>query len=264
MKTLEEVFASAKNENRAALIGFITAGFPSKSTTVEVAKEMVLGGVDIIEVGFPYSDPVMDGPVIQAAGEVALSGGTKSADVLEIVSEITKLGVPVLVMTYWNPIEKFGVEKFSIELKNAGGTGLITPDLTIEESIDWLGSAEKLGLSRVFVLAPSSTEERIKLVSCKCTGFIYAASLMGVTGVRTDLSNDAIGLVSKIRKYSKLPVAVGLGVANGEQAKSVAKYADGVIVGSAFIKALQSAPNFEAGKAAIKSLAAELSEGVRR
>ena len=264
MKTLEEVFASAKNENRAALIGFITAGFPSKSTTVEVAKEMVLGGVDIIEVGFPYSDPVMDGPVIQAAGEVALSAGTKSADVLEIVSEITKLGVPVLVMTYWNPIEKFGVEKFTNALTKVGGAGLITPDLTIEESSAWLESAEKLNLAKVYVLAPSSSEERIKLVSSKCSGFIYAASLMGVTGVRAAMSNGASELVAKIRNYSNLPIAVGLGVSNGAQAKSVAKYADGVIVGSAFIKALQSAPNFEAGKAAIKSLAAELSEGVRR
>ena len=140
MKTLEEVFASAKNENRAALIGFITAGFPSKSTTVEVAKEMVLGGVDIIEVGFPYSDPVMDGPIIQRAGEIALENKTHALDVLDIVEEISKLA-PTLVMTYWNPIERYGVAKFSKELASVGGVGLITPDLTIEESEDWLAAA---------------------------------------------------------------------------------------------------------------------------
>ena len=262
MNQLADIFAKCKNENRAALIGFITAGFPNKESSVEIAKAMISGGVDIIEVGFPYSDPVMDGPVIQRAGEQALALGTNSRDVLKIVSEISMLGVPVLVMTYWNPIEKFGINKFSEELIAAGGVGLITPDLTIEEAETWNEIADGKKLAKVYVLAPSSSDERVKLVSENCSGFIYAASLMGVTGTRESVSGDASQLVSRIRRNSKLPVAVGLGVSNGEQARSVAAYADGVIVGSAFIKAIQSAEDFNSGLAAVKKLASELRAGV--
>lgn len=264
MPSLSEVFDRAKSENRAALIGFITAGFPDKSSSIEIAKEMIAGGVDIIEVGFPYSDPVMDGPVIQKAGEVALAGGVKSRDILDIVSKISALGVPVLVMTYWNPIERYGVAKFASELEKAGGVGLITPDLTIEEADSWNSTAKEKNLAKVYVLAPSSSEERVKLVSDNCSGFIYAASLMGVTGTRNSVSGDASELVARIRKVSSLPIAVGLGVSNGEQAKAVASYADGVIVGSAFIKAVQNAKNFSEGKIAVKRLAEELRAGVTR
>jgi tryptophan synthase alpha chain len=264
MTNLAAVFSKAKSENRAALIGFITAGFPEISKTVEVARAMVEGGVDIIEVGFPYSDPVMDGPVIQKAGEAALANKTTSKDVLNIVSEISKLGVPTLVMTYWNPIEHYGVSKFSKELVSVGGVGLITPDLTIEESDDWLTAAGENNLAKIYVLAPSSSDERVKLVSKNCSGFIYAASLMGVTGTRTAISNDAELLVGRIRKESDIPVAVGLGVSNAEQAQTVAKFADGVIVGSAFIKAVFEAKDFKSGLVAVKELAKSLSAGVKR
>jgi tryptophan synthase alpha chain len=264
MKSLTEVFAKAKAENRAALIGFITAGFPELKKSIEVAKAMVSGGVDIIEVGFPYSDPVMDGPVIQRAGEQSLSNGTRTSDVLALVNEISKLGVPTLVMTYWNPVEKYGVAKFTKELRGAGGVGLITPDLTIEESEEWINAAAQNDLAKVYVLAPSSSEDRLEKVSNECSGFIYAASLMGVTGTRDSVSGDASSLVSRIRKFSKLPVSVGLGVSNAEQASAVAKYADGVIVGSAFIKTIQEAENFENGLIKVKELAASLRRGVVR
>jgi tryptophan synthase alpha chain len=206
----------------------------------------------------------MDGPVIQKAGEAALANKTTSKDVLNIVSEISKLGVPTLVMTYWNPIERYGVARFSKELASAGGVGLITPDLTIEESEDWLASAGENDLAKVYVLAPSSSDERVKLVSKNCSGFIYAASLMGVTGTRTAISNDAEVLVARIRKESDIPVAVGLGVSNAEQAQTVAKFADGVIVGSAFIKAILEAKDFNSGLSAVKELATSLSAGVKR
>jgi tryptophan synthase alpha chain len=264
MANLSSVFEKANSENRAALIGFITAGFPDKKSSIEIAKEMIAGGVDIIEVGFPYSDPVMDGPVIQKAGEEALANGIKSADVLDIVREISALQIPVLVMTYWNPIERYGVEKFANDLVTANGAGLITPDLTVEEAEDWNSFANKKDLAKVYVLAPSSSDRRVELVSKNCSGFIYAASLMGVTGTRNSVSGDASELVGRIKKVSNLPVAVGLGVSNGEQAKAVAAYADGVIVGSAFIKAVQNASNFEEGKIAVKKLAQELREGVAR
>jgi tryptophan synthase alpha chain len=264
MTKLDEIFAKAKSENRAALIGFITAGFPNKSDSVELAKAMVASGVDIIEVGFPYSDPVMDGPIIQKAGEIALAQGIKSADVLDIVKEISELGTPVLVMTYWNPIERYGVAKFAKDLALAGGVGLITPDLTIEEGDEWNQIATALGLARVFVLAPSSSEKRVKLVSESCSGFIYAASLMGVTGTRESVSGEAKDLVSRIRSKSNLPISVGLGVSNATQAKSVAEYADGVIVGSAFIKAVQDANDFSSAITLVQELATKLRAGVVR
>lgn len=264
MKQLIDKFSKANSENRAALIGFITAGFPEKEKCIEMAKAMVDGGVDIIEVGFPYSDPVMDGPVIQRAGELALENGVKSKDVLEIVAEISKFGVPTLVMTYWNPIEKYGVEKFARDLKTAGGIGLITPDLTIEEAESWNKLAKEYDLAKVYVLAPSSSDIRIEKVSKECAGFIYAASLMGVTGTRESVSVDASSLVERIRKFSKLPVSVGLGVSNAEQAKAVAKYSDGVIVGSAFIKTIQEAKDFDSGLKNVRELASKLREGVKR
>ena len=263
MNRLDEAFSVAKSENRALLIGFVTAGFPSKAGTIATAKAMIAGGVDVIEVGFPYSDPVMDGPIIQRAGEIALENKTNALDVLDIVEEISNLA-PTLVMTYWNPIEKFGVEKFSRELAIRGGVGLITPDLTIEESKTWLNTAQSEGLAKVFVVAPSSTDERLQRVTNSCSGFVYAASLMGVTGVRSEISNSAQTLVAKLRNITSLPIAVGLGVSNREQAAQVSKYADGVIVGSAFTRHLLENQNIDDALKAITNLAKELSGSMQK
>ena len=261
MKNLKEVFERAKSENRAALIGYMPAGFPSSESSARLIDAMVEGGVDIVEVGFPYSDPVMDGPVIQQAAEISLRNGTSANDVLAIVSQIK---VPALVMSYWNPIEKFGVEKFAIELSKSGGVGVITPDLTIEESALWITATDAHHINRVYVVAPSTSDARLAAVTKACSGFIYAASLMGVTGARASISGAAAELVGRIRKVSQLPVAVGLGVSNADQAKQVAAYADGVIVGSAFIKlVLESKSDFEALER-VKTLASELAAGVRR
>ena len=227
-------------------------------------RAMVAGGVDAIEIGFPYSDPVMDGPVIQAAAEVALKNGIGAQDVLDILQETTALDVPALVMTYWNPIEKFGVEKFVAAIATAGGSGVITPDLTIEESELWISETEKHHVNRVYVVAPSTFGQRLTKVTSASSGFIYAASIMGVTGTRTVLSAGARDLVSRVREVSTTPVCVGLGVSTREQAHDVAQFADGVIVGSAFIKLLQEASSEEAGLAKIKALAISLSLGVRR
>ena len=256
-------FSKAKSEKRALLIGFITAGYPSKERSLEIAKAMVAGGVDLIEVGFPYSDPVMDGPVIQRAAEIALANGAKASEVLELVSGVSKLEVPVVVMTYWNPIEKYGVNNFAQDLKTAGGSGLITPDLTIEEAEEWNGVSQEKDLAKIFVVAPSSTEERLPRVTENCSGFVYAASLMGVTGARSVVSSEAKSLVDRVKKVSKLPVAVGLGVSNGEQARAVAQFADGVIVGSAFLKIIQEESDFERALTRIRELAAELREGIK-
>jgi tryptophan synthase alpha chain len=260
---LDDLFVKTRGENRAALIAYIPAGFPSIEGCKKVIHALIEGGADAIEIGFPYSDPVMDGPTIQAAADQSLAHGTGAKEVFETLKVATEAGVPAVVMTYWNPIEKYGVEKFAQSIKDNGGSGVITPDLTIEESAAWKSAVEKTEINPIYVVAPSTTDTRLPLVTSRCGGFIYAASLMGVTGTRTSVSASASDLVARIRATSELPIAVGLGVSTREQAKAVAGYADGVIVGSAFINALLESPNEKSGIDAVKKLASELSLGVR-
>jgi tryptophan synthase alpha chain len=260
---LEDLFTKVRSENRAALIGYIPAGFPSQAGCKKVIDAFIAGGVDAIEIGFPYSDPVMDGPTIQAAADRALSQGTGAAEVFDALKYATDKGVPSVVMTYWNPIEKYGVEKFAQSIHDNGGSGVITPDLTIEESARWKNAVETSEINPIYVVAPSTADGRLKQVTSRCSGFIYAASLMGVTGTRTSVSTGAAELVARIRTSTNTPVAVGLGVSTREQAKGVAAYADGVIVGSAFINKLLEANDEASGLQAVQDLATELSKGVR-
>jgi tryptophan synthase alpha chain len=261
--TLEQLFVKVRAENRAALIAYIPAGFPTIEGCKKAIKALVDGGVDAIEIGFPYSDPVMDGPIIQAAAEQSLAHGTGAADVFSALKCATDAGVPAVVMTYWNPIERYGVDEFAQSIADNGGSGVITPDLTIEESDRWIAATNKNGISPIYVVAPSTNDSRLGKVTSHCSGFIYAASLMGVTGTRTSISSGASDLVARIRKVSELPIAVGLGVSNHVQAREVAGYADGVIVGSAFIKCLLEADTEEDGLRAITELAQDLAKGVR-
>jgi tryptophan synthase alpha chain len=260
---LEDLFTKVRSEDRAALIAYIPAGFPTQAGCKKVIDAFIAGGVDAIEIGFPYSDPVMDGPTIQAAADRALSQGTGAAEVFDALKYATEKGIPSVVMTYWNPIEKYGVEKFAEAIHRNGGSGVITPDLTIEESSRWKDAVESSAINSIYVVAPSTTDARLEKVTSRCAGFIYAASLMGVTGTRTSVSSGAADLVTRIRKSSQTPVAVGLGVSTREQAKGVAAYADGVIVGSAFINKLLEATDEESGLQAVQELATELSKGVR-
>ena len=260
-------FSRANTANRAALVGYLPAGFPSVSAAIESARAMADAGADVIEVGLPYSDPLMDGPVIAEAVHRALTSGTRVADVLRTVEAIASAGTPTLVMTYWNPIDRYGVRAFARDLHQAGGCGLITPDLTPEEAGPWLDASDEYGLDRVFLVAPSSTDERVALITGACRGFVYAASLMGITGTRDAVSGDAPALVKRIRQHTDLPVAVGLGVSNGAQAAQVASFADGVIVGSAFVRRLLDASDAgdpQAGTAAVANLTAELAQAVHR
>ncbi|MFI6450633.1 tryptophan synthase subunit alpha [Streptosporangium amethystogenes] len=263
MTTLQTVFAKAKADGRAALIGYLPAGFPSKEGAIAVAAAMVDAGCDVIEIGLPYSDPLMDGPTIQDAVHRALSNGTRIADVLRTVEGVAKTGAATLVMTYWNPIDRYGADRFARDLANAGGVGTITPDLTPEEAGPWREASAGAGIDTVFLVAPSSTEARIKAVVDSCTGFVYAASLMGVTGARDSVGAAAQGLVERTRAHTSLPVCVGLGVGTGRQAAEVAGYADGVIVGSAFIRRVLDAPDEASGLASVRELGAELAAGVR-
>jgi len=263
MTHLDAVMAQVRAENRAALIAYIPAGFPSQTGCAKAIQALAAAGVDAIEIGFPYSDPVMDGPVIQEAADISLKAGTNAADVFAALNVAAKTGVAAVVMTYWNPIEKYGVAKFAQAIADNGGSGVITPDLTIEESDGWLAATAKAQINPIYVVAPSTKDARLGEVTSKTGGFVYAASLMGVTGTRNSVSSGAADLVARVRTVTDLPVSVGLGVSTREQAKSLAAYADGVIVGSAFIKLLLEANSEQEGLDAISHLATELALGVR-
>jgi len=263
MSAVTDAFGRAAAENRAALVGYVPAGFPSVPGAIAAATAMAEAGADIVEIGLPYSDPLMDGPVIQEANRRALAAGTRVADVLRTVREVAATGVPVLVMTSWNPVDHYGVPAFARDLADAGGSGLITPDLTPEEAGPWLEAAADRGLDPVFLVAPSSSGERIKLITSACGGFVYAASLMGTTGTRDAVGSHAAGLVRRVREYTSLPVAVGLGIRDRSQAAEVAGFADGVIVGTAFVGRLLDAPDEASGITAVRDLAADLAGGVR-
>jgi tryptophan synthase alpha chain len=264
IELLNKVLADAKADNRAALVAYLPAGFPTVDGGIEAVKAILEGGADIVEVGLPHSDPVLDGPVIQTADDIALRGGVRIADVLRTVREAhDATGAPVLVMTYWNPVDRYGSERFAAELAEAGGAGCILPDLPVEESEVWRKAAEQHGLATVFVVAPSSRDERLAKITAAGTGFVYAASLMGVTGTRESVGAQAEDLVRRTRATTGTPVCVGLGVSNATQAAEVAAFADGVIVGSAFVKRLLDAPDLPAGLVAVRELAADLAKGVR-
>lgn len=264
MTPLSEVFARVKSEQRAALIGYLPAGYPSRELSISLVQAMVAGGVDIVEVGMPYSDPVMDGPVIQRAADASLAQGTTMADVFAVVKAVADAGAVACVMSYWNPIERFGVTQFCEQFAAAGGSSVITPDLSPEEADVWIRATDAHGIGRVFLVAPSSSEQRLALVTTKCTGFVYAASMMGVTGNDVVIGEVAKDLVTRTRNVTSLPIAVGLGIRNAQQAAAVARFADGVIVGSAFVRAVESASSPEAALSAVQDLAAELAAGCRQ
>jgi tryptophan synthase alpha chain len=258
MSRLDSLFSACRAEGRSALIGYLPTGFPDVPTSISAMTAMVESGCDIIEVGIAYSDPGMDGPVIAAATEAALHGGVRVRDALTAVEAISKAGGRAVVMTYWNPVLRRGVEAFARDLASAGGLGMITPDLIPDEASEWLQVSEAHDLDRIFLVAPSSTPERLAETVEASRGFVYAASTMGVTGARDAVSVAAPELVSRVKAVSDIPVGVGLGVRSREQAAEIGAYADGVIVGSALVSALKD------GIPAVRSLTEELADGVRQ
>lgn len=263
MSRIGVAFDKARADGRAVLVGCMPAGFPTVEGSIAAMTAMVSAGVDVIEVEIPYSDPVMDGPVIQKASDIALAGGVRTRDTLRVIEAVAATGAPVVTMTYWNPVERYGVDAFARDLASAGGTGLVTPDLIPEEAGEWLAASDAYGLDRTFLVSPSSTDARLAMTVGHCRGFVYATAIMGVTGARAQTSDAAPILVSRTREATDLPVGVGLGVGTGAQAGTVAGYADGVIVGSALIRCLLDAPDEASGLAALRALSAELAEGVR-
>ncbi|MCV7038170.1 tryptophan synthase subunit alpha [Mycolicibacterium moriokaense] len=252
------MFDTCGAEDRSALIGYLPTGFPDVPTSISAMKALVESGCDLVEVGIPYSDPGMDGPTIAAATEVALRGGVRVRDTLAAVEAISNAGGRAVVMTYWNVVLHWGVDAFARDLAAAGGLGMITPDLIPDEASEWLEVSERHDLDRIFLVAPSSTPERLAATVRASRGFVYAASTMGVTGARDAVSTAAPELVRRVKAVSDIPVGVGLGVRSREQAAEIGAYADGVIVGSALVSALQD------GLPAVRALTTELADGVRQ
>lgn len=259
MSRVESAIAQRKQAGSGALVGYLPVGFPDLQTSVDAAVAIAESGVDVIELGLPYSDPVIDGPVIQAATQVALAGGFRLHHGFEAMAAITaRTDVPVVFMSYWNPIVQYGIDRFADDLEAAGGAGMITPDLIPDEADDWIAASNRTGLDRIFLAAPSSTTVRLERAVQSSRGFVYAVSTMGITGARSDVDSAARGLVTRLRDAGATSTCVGLGISSADQVREVIAYADGAIVGSALVKALS-----DGGVSAVAATAAALASGTR-
>lgn len=248
----------ANRESGGSLIGYFPLGYPTLEESVEAAVAMCEAGVDVLELGIPYSDPVLDGLVIQEATEIALANGFKLKDTFDAVRAVTaRVDAPVLVMTYWNPVMQFGEQRFAQALADSGAAGAITPDLIPDEAESWISATEALGLDRVFLATPTSTSERTGRACDSSRGFVYAVSTMGITGARDDLDQNAKKVVAQVRAESPNSMtAVGIGVSTASQVREINEYADGAIVGSAFVRAYQ-----QGGLEALRAKVSELAKG---
>jgi len=255
---VEAVIDQARADGRGVLIGYLPAGYPDIQTSIDAVIALSESGADIIELGVPYSDPVMDGLVIQRATNASLDGGFRLANLFEILRATTGVvSAPILVMTYWNPVVQYGVERFAQALRESGGAGLITPDLIPDEAAEWIAASDKFELDRVFLAAPSSSTARLENAVRQSRGFVYAVSTMGITGARADLDEAARTLVGRLKDVGAERVCVGVGISTAQQVRDVAQYADGAIVGSHLVTALS-----DDGVAGVSRVTAELASGV--
>jgi tryptophan synthase alpha chain len=250
--------AQNRDDGRGSLIGYLPVGFPDLGTSIDAAIALAENGVDALELGLPYSDPVMDGLAIQKATEAAIAAGFRVRDVFTAVEAVrARVDIPVLVMTYWNPVVQFGVDAFADAIVNAGGAGLITPDITPDSADEWIAASERTGLDRVFLAAPSSADARLASTVEASRGFVYAVSTMGITGARANVDAAARTLVGRLRTVGAENVCVGIGISSGAQVTEVLDYADGAIVGAALVTALA-----DGGVAGVAEKAAELASGI--
>ena len=255
---VEEVLRQRRAQSKGSLVGYFPAGYPTVADSVDALVAMAHEGCDILEVGVPYSDPVMDGEVIQRATELALSNGFRLAMLFEVIQRVRQqTDVPMLVMSYWNPVIRYGLDEFAKQLTESGAQGMITPDLIPDEAASWLDVSDRAGLERVFLVAPSSSPARTKQNAEASRGFVYAVSTMGITGERAELDRLARSVTEGIRAVSDIPVCVGVGVSNGAQVAEVNSYADGAIVGTAIIRAYE-----EGGLEALRVKVRELASGL--
>ncbi|MFE2772377.1 tryptophan synthase subunit alpha [Microbacterium resistens] len=260
MSRVEEAIQRAHAEGRGAFIGYLPVGYPDLDTSIRAAITLAENGADVIELGPPYSDPVMDGAIIQEATQAALAAGFRMRDLFTAVRAITaSVDVPVVVMTYWNPVVQYGVDRYADDLRDAGGAGLITPDITPEAAQEWIEASTRTGLDRIFLAAPTSSDERLDLVVGASTGFVYTVSTMGITGERAELDRAARTLVERLRAHGAHRACVGIGISNAEQVAGVLEYADGAIVGTALVRALR-----DGGVEGLAETARALAAGTRR
>ena len=259
LSRIEAVFQQVKREARAAFMPYHAMGYPDRETTLKAIRLLANAGADLFEIGIPHSDPLADGPTIQAATHQALTQGTTVADCLQMVRELREQGVtqPFCAMTYYNPLFRYGPERFAADAVEAGIDGLIIPDLPPEEAAVIEEQCRARDLATIYLLAPTSTDHRIQLVAAHATGFIYLVSIAGITGARNELPPDLASFVERVRKRTNLPLAVGFGIGTREQAAAVAKIADGVIVGSALVNAAGG----DLSLAALRELGEALAQG---
>ena len=260
MSLVTDAIDAAHADGRGAFVGYLPIGYPDLDTSVEAAVALAEAGADVLELGPPYSDPVMDGPVIQEATGAALAAGFRLRDTFTAVRAIAeRTDVPILVMTYWNPVVQYGVDRYADDLAAAGGAGLITPDITPDAAADWIAASERTGLDRVFLAAPTSTDERLDLIVRSSTGFVYTVSTMGITGERAELDAAARTLVARLRDHGAERACVGIGISTPDQVAGVMEYADGAIVGTALVRALR-----DGGVDGLSAEARALASGTRR
>jgi tryptophan synthase alpha chain len=258
MQSVQQVLEQNSATGRGSLIGYFPAGYPSVQDSVDALVAMAENGCDVLEVGVPYSDPVMDGLVIQQATEKALANGFKLRQLFDVVKGVrAKTDVPMLVMSYWNPVLSYGVEKFAEDLKDSGAQGIITPDLIPDEAGKWIEISDQLGLDRVFLVAPSSSEKRVSNNSAASRGFVYSVSTMGITGERAELDRLAREVVGRVQQSGSTPTCVGVGISTAEQVREVNSYSSGAIVGTAFVRAYE-----QGGVNALAEKARELAGGL--
>ena len=256
-------FQQLKQNSECAFVPFITAGDPDLATTAKALEVLAQNGADMIELGVPYSDPLADGPTIQAAATRALQKGVRLEDVLGVVKDVVgKIDVPIILFTYYNPIYYRGIESFLQQIKEAGVSGLVVPDLPLEEAETLLDTAQAIGIEVILLVAPTSSAERIEAIAAKSQGFIYLVSVTGVTGVRSEMATEVKELLANLRSATDKPIGVGFGISAPEQAKQVKEWgADAVIVGSAIVKRLAS-DTPEAGLEAIAKFSQSLKQAI--
>ena len=260
MSRVTDAIDAAHADGRGAFVGYLPIGYPDLDTSVEAAVALAEAGADVLELGPPYSDPVMDGPVIQEATGAALAAGFRLRDTFAAVRAIAeRTDVPILVMTYWNPVVQYGVDRYADDLAAAGGAGLITPDITPDAAADWIAASERTGLDRVFLASPTSPDERLDLIVRSSTGFVYTVSTMGITGERAELDAAARTLVARLRDHGAERACVGIGISTPDQVAGVMEYADGAIVGTALVRALR-----DGGIDGLSAEARALASGTRR
>ena len=260
---LRRLFDRTRAEGRTALLPFMMAGLPDRDGSVSIFAALAEAGADAFEVGFPYSDPLMDGPVIQAAAARALEAGANLQRSFEVLAKVAALGKPTLAMTYANPVARIGPELFCRQVAAAGADGLIVADLPLEEAGPFLEGARRAVIGLVLFVAPTSDDERLARVAAAEPAFIYGVAELGVTGERREPSDHAVRLALRVKRVTDLPLVLGVGISSAQQAKALAGVADGIIVGTALVRRVLEAGSLDEGKAAVRSAVAELAAALR-